>query len=548
MRRPGNILLPLFLGFACFCLGPLAGQAAAAPSVESSSLSLSSTQAGVHSDLSVSVALEDPGEPESAKDLLIDLPPGYFFFPSWQVRCTTAEFSEDKCPVDSQVGVVTVRGNYGGDPDFELGEAAIRLLTPQSGQLARLGFLVPTLESPVEISITAPAENENGLALAIEGLPSAAPLQSLDLDVWGVPASQVHDELRFPIIPGGRQSNQPLIPFTRNPTSCQAVSGLTVEVDSHQEPGVFASATGTAPFIGGCGKLAFHPVLETGLTSTEAMTPAGLNLAVTIPADMTPSGLSVSDAEEVFVALPPQLVLDEGSLASGPSLGSFTATVLGTEPTLEGDVYFDGTESAGTYRLLLVGAGSGIDLEAPAYLEYDGGTASWALALSLPQLPFEELELHLASPSGPFAASACGAFEVPSEMFPWSGSPARLAVHTLSIDSGPNGGPCPVPTQDPGPPSSAPTTVAPQPSPRPVVKLRRRPPTQTTDRTPTFRFSPSVPGGAFECRIDRHPLRRCKSPLTLPQLSYGHHVFKVRAVYPDGRKSRYAVHGFTVHR
>src|SRR5690349_13524000 len=165
MRRTGNLLLLLFLSFASFCPGPLTGQAGAAPSLESSTLSLSSVQAGAHSDLSVSLALEDPGEPESAKDLLIDLPPGYFLYPSFQVRCTTADFGEDKCPVESQVGIVRVHGNYGGDPDFELGEAAIRLLTPQSGQFARLGFLVPTLESPVEISITAPAENENGLEL-----------------------------------------------------------------------------------------------------------------------------------------------------------------------------------------------------------------------------------------------------------------------------------------------------------------------------------------------------------------------------------------------
>jgi hypothetical protein len=549
MRRTGNSLLPLILCFACFCLNPLTDQAGAAPSIESSSLSVSSSQAGAHSDLSVSLVLEDPGEPESAKDLQIDLPPGYFLYSNFQVRCTTTQFAEEKCPVDSQVGIVTVRGNFEGDPDFELGEAAVRLLTPQTGQLARLGFLVPTLESPVEISVTAPAESDNGLALAIEGLPSAAPLESLDLDIWGVPASAAHDELRFPIIPGGRPSSQPLVPFTRNPTSCQAGPSLAVKVDSHEDPGVFASATGTAPFIVGCGKLVFQPALETGLTSTEARTPAGLDLAVEIPDDSSPSGRSVSDAEEIFIDLPPQLALEEGSLASAPSLGSFAAAVLGAEPMIEGDIYFDGIESAGTYRLLLVGAGSGIDLEVPAFLEHDGPTDSWALELpSLPQLPFEKLELHIAGASGPFAASACGAFEVPSEIFPWSGNPASLAVHTLTIDSGPGGSPCLVPAQQPSPPSFPPTAFAPQPLSKPVVKLRRRPPQQTTDPTPSFRFTANVTGSAFEYRIDRRPLRGCKSPLTLARLSYGHHVFKVRAVSPDGAKSRFAVDGFTVRR
>lgn len=541
MRRAGT---PILLCFISLCLGPLVGSAAAAPSVESSSLSLSSKQAGTHPDLTVKVALEDPGEPEAAKDLLIGLPPGYFLYPSLHVRCTAAQFGEDKCPVDSQVGIVTVRGNYLGDPDYALGEAAVRLLTPQSGKLARLGFLVPTLEAPVEMSIVASPEDDHGLELAIEDLPSAAPLQSLDLEFWGVPASQAHDELRFPIIPGGRQSSQPLVPFTRSPTSCQPGSGLPVEVDSHQDPGNFGSATGTTPLVGGCGKLAFFAVLDAGFTTTETGTPAGLDLAISIPADLTPQGLSSSDAEEIFLALPPQLDLDEGSLPSASSLGSFAAAVLGVEAPLEGDILFDGTESAGSHRLLLLGASEGLDLELPAFLEYDGATDSWALEMpNLPQLPFEELELHLESP---FEASACGAFEMQSEVSPWSGNPARLATHALTIDSGPGGGPCPSPAGQPGPTSSPPPTAAPLPSPKPTVSLRRRPARKTTDRTPTFRFGASLAGSSFECKVDRRPLRRCSSPLTLPRLSYSRHVFKVRAVSPDGAISRFAVYEFVI--
>jgi hypothetical protein len=90
--------------------------------------------------------------------------------------------------------------------------------------------------------------------------------------------------------------------------------------------------------------------------------------------------------------------------------------------------------------------------------------------------------------------------------------------------------------------------VALQPAPQLIVKLRRRPPSQTTDRTPTFRFSANVAGSSFECKIDGRPLRRCKSPLTLSRLSYGGHVFKVRAVSPQGVKSRFAVYGFLIRR
>ncbi|HEX6206404.1 MAG TPA: hypothetical protein VFZ29_11425 [Solirubrobacterales bacterium] len=460
--------------------------------------------------------------------------------------------------MDSQIGAVTIRGNHEGDPDYELGKAAVRLLTPQSDKLARLGFVVPTLEAPVEMSVAASPESEHGLKLAIESLPATSPLQSLDLDIWGIPADPIHDEERFPISPGGLPASQPRMPFTRSPTSCKAVSVLTVKVDSHQDPGNFASASGAAPLIAGCGKLAFPATLEAGLTSTEAETPAGLDFTVAIPADLSPNGLSTSDAEEIFIALPPQLALDEGSLESASSLGSFAATVLGTEATLEGEIHFDSAESAGSYRLLLIGAGGGIDLELPAFLEYDEATDSWVLALpAMPQLPLEELEIHLTSASGPFAASVCGSFEASSELSPWSGRSPRLAVHELTIDSGPEGGPCPVPEQEPDPPSPSPAAVTPsppppavalQPAPQPIVKLRRRPPSQTTDRTPTFRFSANVAGSSFECKIDGRPLRRCKSPLTLSRLSYGRHVFKVRAVSPQGVKSRFAVYGFLIRR
>lgn len=59
--------------------------------------------------------------------------------------------------------------------------------------------------------------------------------------------------------------------------------------------------------------------------------------------------------------------------------------------------------------------------------------------------------------------------------------------------------------------------------------LRRKPPRQTHDRTPTFRFTASEPGARFECRLDRKPYRRCRSPFTTKPLSAGRHRFQVRA-------------------
>lgn len=59
--------------------------------------------------------------------------------------------------------------------------------------------------------------------------------------------------------------------------------------------------------------------------------------------------------------------------------------------------------------------------------------------------------------------------------------------------------------------------------------LRGRPASRTRDRTPTFRFTASEPGAGFECKLDRKPYRRCRSPFTTRPLTTGRHRFLVRA-------------------
>jgi hypothetical protein len=63
----------------------------------------------------------------------------------------------------------------------------------------------------------------------------------------------------------------------------------------------------------------------------------------------------------------------------------------------------------------------------------------------------------------------------------------------------------------------------------PQTRLRGRRARRTSDRTPTFRFSSSLRGSSFQCRVDRRRFRRCRSPFTLGRLSLGRHVFWVWA-------------------
>jgi len=65
---------------------------------------------------------------------------------------------------------------------------------------------------------------------------------------------------------------------------------------------------------------------------------------------------------------------------------------------------------------------------------------------------------------------------------------------------------------------------------RPQTSLRRKPPKRTSDRTPTFRFGSNAADAKFECKLDRKPYRRCRSPFTTKPLTLGSHLFRVRAV------------------
>jgi len=65
------------------------------------------------------------------------------------------------------------------------------------------------------------------------------------------------------------------------------------------------------------------------------------------------------------------------------------------------------------------------------------------------------------------------------------------------------------------------------------VALLAHPRRRSHDRGPTFRFVPQ-PGARFRCQLDDRPYRACASPLTLPKLALGPHVFRVRAVTAAG--------------
>jgi CSLREA domain-containing protein len=68
----------------------------------------------------------------------------------------------------------------------------------------------------------------------------------------------------------------------------------------------------------------------------------------------------------------------------------------------------------------------------------------------------------------------------------------------------------------------------------PQTKIVKSPKAKTHATTVKFKFSSSEAGSSFECKLDKKPFKRCKSPKTYKKLKPGKHVFKVRAIDKAG--------------
>jgi hypothetical protein len=73
------------------------------------------------------------------------------------------------------------------------------------------------------------------------------------------------------------------------------------------------------------------------------------------------------------------------------------------------------------------------------------------------------------------------------------------------------------------------------PPPVPRARITAGPARRSRARAARFRFTSSVPGARFECRLDGRGFARCRSPRAYRHLRPGRHVFRVRAIGAGGR-------------
>lgn len=108
------------------------------------------------------------------------------------------------------------------------------------------------------------------------------------------------------------------------------------------------------------------------------------------------------------------------------------------------------------------------------------------------------------------------------------GGTSELAIEAASADPDDDGGAGGGGSADPKPTA---TTG----DPAPQTTIRKGPKRKTTSTTAKFKFTSSEKGSTFQCKLDKKPWRRCKSPKTYKGLKPGKHVFKVRAIGKNGK-------------
>jgi hypothetical protein len=80
----------------------------------------------------------------------------------------------------------------------------------------------------------------------------------------------------------------------------------------------------------------------------------------------------------------------------------------------------------------------------------------------------------------------------------------------------------------------------------PFLTLRKVPRHRTTSRRPVFAFGSDVAGTTFVCRLGSASFRPCTSPVRLPRLSAGRHVFSIAPIGPEGTRGKVRRYEFVV--
>jgi hypothetical protein len=485
-KRTGR--LPATIGIALSLLGAilvLAAPAQASEEISTFSVATTNTKAGGHPDLSTSFELANPGSPEAAENVIFNTPEGIFGNPYAITHCISSDFALDQCPSNSQAGLITVYGNYEGNPHFLLGTAPIFDVEPEADQTSLFGFIVPMIDTPITIPVAVRTAEDYGLRFTVQDITQVTPLAGAELTFWGFPASPSHNAQRFPKgspdnpsncagMPGTEcvgvpvPASIPVHPLTDNPTTCSGQPlTATLEVQTYQDPSHPSRRASNYPATTRCDLEVFNPVLYASPTTDQTDSPSGLNIELSAP-QFLGFAAAPSEIKSATVTLPPGFTINPDAAdgqrsctdqeanfgTEGPAecpdnskIGTFAIGTQALPGPLTGAVYIGEPQPGDQYRLFEIASGFGINAKLVGSVRPDPATGQVTAHFeNLPQAPFDDFDLHLfASDRGLMATpTACTIYHTSAEFYPWNTTLAEQeSTQIFGISSGPHGQPCP---------------------------------------------------------------------------------------------------------
>jgi hypothetical protein len=409
----------------------------------------------------------------SVKDIDVELPPGFVGNPDATPQCTQQilNSSNANCPLETQVGVVSVSDAYG------TANEAVYNMAPGSSLPSLFGFSL--LGQPVYAYVIPRTGGDSGLTFHLDNISEAIGLLSTTLTFWGVPADPGHDGQRGNCVyEEGSSCPSPATPapFLTNPTYCTGPLTTTLHMDSWQEPGVFSEAKyvtqdsgGNPVGLEGCEDLNFDPTITVAPDTSQADTPAGLTVDLKVPQEglTNPSGRSTADLKNTTVTLPEGVVINPGQAAgltacpeaddavgteAAPScpasskVGSTEITTPLLPDKLLGNVYVLPSNPP-DLKLLVAASADAVNLKLVGDVHLNERTGQLVTTFAnTPQLPFTDFKLSFSG--GAQAAlvtpARCGVYTTTSDFTPTSSPQTLDAFPTSSfgVSSGPGGSAC----------------------------------------------------------------------------------------------------------
>jgi len=282
------------------------------------------------------------------KDLIVGLPTGFVGTAVGIPKCPTAQFLEKfgnftACLDSTAVGTAVTHLSAG------VFTTAVYNLVPPPGVAVKLGYFV--YSTPVTIEVDVKQGAPYNVVSALVNIPQTSPAFSGSLELWGVPASPVHNPYRGHCLAGGEvpgelgstgicETGAPEVPLFTLPTTCVGPVAASYATDSWEEQGAFLPtgepdlldpnwATGeifthdnlippNPQGMTSCSRLSFTPRITAQPTSRAAQSPTGLDFSLNVNDEglTSPTGLAQSQIEKAEVTLPEGFTANP-SLAEG---------------------------------------------------------------------------------------------------------------------------------------------------------------------------------------------------------------------------------------